>query len=151
MKTLILSLVALFCMSCAFGADGSDGSIPIAERTSVFLAKLTSSMSASSSKVGDPVTAEAIDPVPLRGALLEGTVDRADHSILVFSFHTVSLNGKTYPVRSRVVAIVSSKGIEGQDDLGQRIRMEGGTMIAYGTTTALDEGAEIQLTVWQKK
>jgi hypothetical protein len=37
--------------------------------------------------------------------------------------------------------------------LGQRVRIEGaaGTgIIAYGVTTALDEGAELRLTIWEK-
>jgi hypothetical protein len=151
MKTFILSLVALFYMSCAFGAEGPDGSVPIAGQDSFVQVKLTSSMSATSSKPGDAVTAVVMGPAPaLLGALLEGTIDRADHDVLAFSFHTLSVNGKTYPIQSRVVSLMNSKNIAGQDDLGQRIRIEGPLMIAYGVTTTLDEGAEIHLSIWEK-
>jgi hypothetical protein len=44
---------------------------------------------------------------------------------------------------------VSSKGVAGQDDLGQRVRVAG-DIIAYGTTTAIDEGAEIDMVAWDK-
>jgi hypothetical protein len=44
---------------------------------------------------------------------------------------------------------VSSKGNAGQDDLGQRFRMDGGGIIAYGTASAIDEGAEIRFTAWE--
>jgi len=45
---------------------------------------------------------------------------------------------------------VSSKGNAGQDDLGQRIRIAGGGLIAYGITIAVDEGAEIRFVAWEK-
>ena len=74
---------------------------------------------------------------------------RADRSFLNFSFDTVTFEGKTYPIESKITAIVSSKGNAGQDDLGQRIRVAG-DVIAYGTTTAIDEGAEIYFVAWDK-
>ena len=80
---------------------------------------------------------------------MEGTVDLADHCNLAFSFHTLKLNGKTYPIQSRLISIVNSKGIAGQDDLGQRVS-ESANITAYGIETALNEGSEVHLSVWEK-
>ena len=59
-------------------------------------------------------------------------------------------DGKIYPFKSRVTGVVSSRGNAGQDDLGQRIRLVGGGIIAYGTTTAINEGAEIYFIAWKE-
>jgi hypothetical protein len=48
------------------------------------------------------------------------------------------------------MSITSSKGNEGRDDLDQRVRIEGVGIIAFGTKTALDEGAEVRVTAWKK-
>jgi hypothetical protein len=114
------------------------------------LVKMTTSISTTSSKPGDVVTGEVIDPRQLRGAVVEGTVDRADHAILSFSFNTVRVGGNAYPIQSKLVSITSSKGNEGRDDLDQRVRIEGVGIIAFGTKTALDEGAEVRVTAWKK-
>lgn len=150
MKPIIFALVASFWSSCAFGADAPQGSSPVAAQNSFVWVKLTSSMSSTSSKPGDPVTAVVMGPEQaLLGATMEGTVDRADQCTLVFSFHTLKLNGKTYLVQSRIISIVNSKGIAGQDDLGQRVG-ESADITAYGITTALNEGSEIHLSVWER-
>jgi len=150
MKTIILAVVAMSWSSCAFGADAPQGDSPIAAQSSFVWAKLTSSMSSTSSKPGDPVTAVVMGPAAaMLGATMEGTVDLADHCTLAFSFHTLKLNGKTYPIQSRLISIENSKGISGQDDLGQRVGVTA-NITAYGITTALNEGSEIQLSVWKK-
>lgn len=152
----ILILVAALCAACqsdcgdpAGVAATPDADASITGRNSNFLVKLTSSMSAASNDPGDPVTGVVIDPVPFRGGRLEGTIDRADRSFLDFSFHTLRFEGKTYRIQSVVTSMVNSKGNAGQDDLGQRIRFVGGGLIAYGTTTAVDEGAEIRFVAWE--
>jgi hypothetical protein len=89
------------------------------------------------------------DPRELRGARVERTVDRADHDILSFSFHTIWIGDKSYPIQSRLVSVTSSHGNEGRDDLDQRVRIEGAGIIAYGVSTALDEGAEVRITAWK--
>jgi hypothetical protein len=151
MKPILFALVALFGSSFTLGADAPQGGIPIAAQDSFVWAKLTSSMSSTSSKPGDPVTAVVMGPAQaLEGATMEGTVDRADQCTLAFSFHTLELDGKTYPIQSRIISIVNSKGVEGQDDLGQRIRMGSADITAYGITTALHEGAELHLSVWKR-
>ena len=150
MKKLIPVLAALLCASSAAGQyRAREAYVPAAENSS-FLIKMTVSISTTASKVGDPVTGEVIDPVPARGGIVEGTVERADHAILGFAFHTLKVDGKTYPVQSRIVSLTSSAGNEGQDDLGNRVRIEGAGIIAYGTATAVDEGAEVRLTIWKK-
>jgi hypothetical protein len=149
-KPIIFALVASFWSSCAFGADAPQGSSPIAPQNSFVWVKLTSSMSSTSSKPGDPVTAFVMGPNgAMLGATLEGTVDKAERCNLAFSFHTLKLNGKTYPVQSRLISVVNSKGIAGQDDLGQRVGVAA-DMTAYGITTALNEGSEVQLSVWTR-
>ncbi len=151
MKPIIFALVAAFWSSCAFGADAPQSSGPVAAQSSFVWAKLTSTMSSTSSKRGDPVAALVMGPGDaLLGATLEGTVDKAERATLVFSFHRLKLfNGKTYAVQSRLISIVNSKGIAGQDDLGQRVGENAG-ITAYGITTALNEGSEVFLSVWKQ-
>jgi hypothetical protein len=147
MKTIILTLIAALC---AVPASAQSGASPIAATNSDALLKMTSGMSTVSSKPGDPVTGEFIDPVSLRGATIKGRIDRADHSILQFSIQSVTVGGTTYPVQSRLISIVNSKGVEGKDDMDQRIRIDGGGIIAYGTASTLDEGAEVNMSIWKK-
>jgi hypothetical protein len=150
MKPIIFALVALFWSSSAFAADAPQVSNPIAPKSSFVWVKLTSSMSTTSSKPGDPVTAFVMGPGEgLEGATIEGTVDLAYKCTLTFTFHTLKLNGKAYPIQSRLIAIENSKGIAGQDDLGQRVGVTV-SITAYGLTTALNEGSEVQLSIWQK-
>jgi hypothetical protein len=155
----VLAMAALACTAaCQVGEQSPDSSpadqgtkVAIAGRNSNFLVKLTSSMSAESSKPGDPVTGVVIDPVPMRGGRVEGTIDRADHAFLDFSFHTVRFEDRTYRIESAVTSLVNSKGNAGRDDLDQRIRFAGGGLIAYGTTTAVDEGAEVRFVAWEEQ
>ncbi len=151
MKKAMFVLAVAFCATSAVAQENAkDGAAALANANSSMLVKMTSSMSAATSKVGDPVTGELIDPRELRGARVEGTVDRADHDILSFSFSTIRIGDKSYPIQSKLVSITSSRGNEGQDDLGQRIRIEGAGIIAYGISTALDEGAEVRITAWKR-
>ena len=153
MKKTMLILVAVLCATGALAQESGrekEGAAALSDANSSMLVKMTSSMSAATSKIGDPVTGELIDPRELRGARVEGNVDRADHDILSFSFHTIRIGDKSYPIQSKLVSITSSRGNEGQDDLGQRIRIEGAGIIAYGVSTALDEGAEVRITAWKK-
>jgi len=158
MKSIVmLTFVAVLCATReSYGQPvaakpSQDAAISIIGRNSNFLVKLTSSMSAKSNQPGDPVTGVVIDPVPFRGGRLEGTIDRADRSFLDFSFHTLRFRDRTYRIRSAVTSLVSSKGNAGQDDLGQRVRFVGNGLIAYGTTTAVDEGAEVRFVAWQEQ
>lgn len=149
-KMTSIAGLTLVVVLCTAGLSQADEPVSIAGRNSNFLVKLTSSMSAESNKPGDPVTGVVIDPVPFRGGRLEGTIDRADRSFLDFSFHTLRFGGRTYRIQSVVTSLVSSKGNAGQDDLGQRVRFVGGGLIAYGTTTAVDEGAEVRFVAWEQ-
>ncbi|MGD9020625.1 MAG: hypothetical protein PVF46_02420 [Lysobacterales bacterium] len=157
MKSILLIVfVTLMSVACtcdeqvapAAPGESADSGI-IAGSEHGFLVKLTSSMSAEGNEPGDTVTGMLIDPWSLRGGLVEGTITKADRSFLNFHFHTLEFGGKTYPIESKVTAVVSSKGVAGQDDLGQRVRVAG-DIIAYGTTTAIDEGAEIYMVAWDK-
>lgn len=150
MKTIILTAVAILWTASALAQAGAADANPVAATDSHVLIKVTSGMNTTSSKPGDPFTGEIINPVALRGATLNGRIDRADHSIMHFSILSLTVSGKTFPVQSRLISIVNSKGDEGKDDLDQRIRIEGGGIIAYGTASSLDEGSEINMSLWQK-
>lgn len=150
MKTIILTALVSLVAAPAIAQSGTTGTSPIAPVNSDALIKMTSGMSTTTSKPGDPFTGEIIDPVSLRGATLKGQIDRADHSILKFSIQSITVGGKTYPVQSRLISIVNSKGIEGKDDMDQRIRIDGGGIIAYGTASSLDEGAEVNMSIWKR-
>lgn len=151
-KNMFVLAAALYatCASAQESGPEKEGVAAFADANSSMLVKMTSSMSAATSKVGDPVTGELIDPRELRGARVEGTVDRADHDILGFAFDTIWIGNKSYPIQSRLASITSSRGNGGQDDHGQRIRIEGAGIIAYGVSTALDQGAEVRITAWKK-
>lgn len=162
MKTIFLT-IAIVLLGTACQADRSGGtetagasvagaqddSLDLSGPNANFLVKLTSSMSAEDNEPGDPVTGVVIAPVPLRGGRVEGTIDRADRSFLEFGFHTLNVDGESHSIESAVTSVVNSKGNMGRDDLDQRIRMVGSSVIAYGTTTAIDEGAEIRFVAWQ--
>ncbi len=148
MKNLFL-VAFLAVAALARGEDALADRIVLAGHNASFLVKMTSSINAATSKVGDKITAVVIVPASLRGGRVEGTVDRADHAILHFSFHTLRFRGQTCAMHTDLTSVVSSKGNAGQDDLGQRVRMDGGGVIAYGVTTAIDEGAEIRFVAWQ--
>jgi hypothetical protein len=150
MKSNILLVAALMLSSNALAQKGPAEGPVIAASNSTMLVKMTNSASSSDSKPGDKVTGILIDPRDLRGATVEGMVIRADHAILNFAFDTLHHQGKTYRMQSRLVSVTSSKGNDGMDDLDQRLRIEGVGIIAYGTRTAIDEGAEIRITAWQK-
>jgi hypothetical protein len=146
-KTLIaFTLVVSALVAC--GEEAPANAISLAGPNSNFLVKLTSGVSAKTSKVGDKITAVVIVPRDLRGGRVSGTVQRADHAIVRFAFDTVEFRGKTLRLDSELTSVVSSKGNAGQDDLQQRVRIDGGNVIAYGVTTAIDEGAEIRFTAW---
>lgn len=151
--TIIVALMSTACTSSdpasPAPADEASRSDIIAGSEHGFLVKLTSSMSSEGNEPGDTVTGMVIDPWSLRGGMVEGTITKADRSFLNFYFHTLEFEGQTYPIESRITAVVSSKGNAGQDDLGQRVRVAG-NIIAYGTTTAIDEGAEIYLIAWDE-
>ena len=149
MKALALFFAALPLASAAI-AQSTSAQSAVATSNSSMLVKMTSSLSSSSSKPGEEVRGVLIDPAPLRGSEVIGKVIRADHAILNFSFDTIRISGTTIPIESRLVSITSSKGNEGRDDLDNRIRIEGVGIIAFGTATALDEGAEVRITAWKK-
>lgn len=149
-KWMILFAAALLGPSAVHAQEGPAGGTAVAASNSSMLVKMTSGASSTASKPGDRVAGILIDPYALRGATVEGKVIRADHAILNFTFDTLHHEGAAYPIQSRLVSVTSSKGNEGRDDLDQRLRIEGVGIIAYGTRTAIDEGAEIRITAWRR-
>jgi len=152
MKSLV-TLLAFCCSTALWAAEpvAPTGRIPLTGPNCNFLVKLTSYINAGTNKPGDVVTGVVIVPAILRGGRVEGTIERADHGILRFSFQRLKFKEYSYDIGSAVTGVVSSKGMAGQDDLGQRVRMDGGGIVAYGTTTAIDEGAEIRFVAWEKE
>ncbi len=152
MKTnLLLVAVAVLCVACLSSRD-KPREIALDGPNCHFWAKLTSSMSTETSKPGDPVTAVVMVHHTMQGGRLKGEVEMAEKPVLRFSFQTLTSEGKTYRIRDYLMSITNSKGWMGRDDLGQRIRVDGdgGGFIAYGDTTALNEGAEIKFAAWEE-
>lgn len=150
MNKLLLTLGALLLSPAAFAQDGGGGPENVSPINSSMLVKMNTSISSTASKPGDPVSGVLIDPRELRGAVIEGRVVRADHAILDFAFDRIIVGGKVIPIQSRIVSLTSSKGNEGRDDLDNRVRIEGVGIIAFGTATAVDEGAEVRITAWKR-
>jgi len=150
MKKSLLILGALLLPSAALAQEGGAGAEQVSPMNSSMLVKMNTSISSTTNKPGDPITGMLIDPRGLRGAVIEGKVVRADHAILDFAFDTIKVDGKSIPIQSRIVSLTSSKGNEGRDDLDNRVRIEGAGIIAFGTATAVDEGAEVRITAWKK-
>jgi hypothetical protein len=147
---IVAAIVAVAVSPAVWGQAGAEKGSLLANRNHGFLVKMNDSMNSKTSRKGDKITAVVIAPVPLRGGRVEGTVDLAEACLLRFSFNKLIFAGKTTSIESEVTGVVSSKGNAGQDDLGQRIRMEGGTLIGYGLSTAIEEGAEIRFVAWEK-
>ncbi|WHU04582.1 hypothetical protein [Sphingomonas sp. NIBR02145] len=149
MNKLLLTLVALLLSPAALAQEGGGAEV-VSPMNSSMLVKMNTSISSTASKPGDPITGMLIDPRELRGAVIEGKVVRADHAILDFAFDRIIVGGKVIPIQSRIVSLTSSKGNEGRDDLDNRVRIEGVGIIAFGTATAVDEGAEVRITAWKR-
>jgi hypothetical protein len=149
----MFALAGLLCSTAGLAQPSPGERVSISGPNTGILAKLSGTIGASSSKPGDLVKGEVVDPVALRGAEIEGRVGRADHDIIEFSFHTLRLGRQSWAIQSKLMSVTSARGTEGQDDLGQRVRIEGAAgagIIAYGETTRLDDGAELRLTIWEK-
>jgi hypothetical protein len=87
---IALAVTASLCGSYALAQSDprpEPGSI-IATSNSSMLVKMTTSMSTTTSKPGDPIAGEVIDPRELRGAFVQGKVERADHDILARPFRS---------------------------------------------------------------
>jgi hypothetical protein len=165
MKPILLLIPIALLAACGEGrtSQGQDSQDPAASQeqasadaavdltgpNSNFLVKLTNSISTESEE-GDPVTGVVINPAPLRGGRVKGSLGEAAGPHLSFSFHTLDIGEKTYSMESEVTSIVNSKGNPGRDDLDQRVRVGGG-IVAYGTETALNEGAEVRFVAWQEE
>lgn len=145
---LLVILIATLGTACS--PSGPDDSVTFDGPNSRFWVKLTSSMSTETSQAGDPVTAVVMVHDVLQGARLEGTVELAEKPVLRFSFHTLTFEGDTYRLQDYLMSVTNSKGRLGHDDRGQRVRIDGdgGGLIAYGHTTALNQGAEIKFVAW---
>lgn len=150
MNRHLLTLGALLLSPAALAQEGGGGAEVVSPMNSSMLVKMNSSISSTASKPGDRITGMLIDPRELRGVVIEGKVDRADHAILGFSFDRIIVGGKVIPIQSHLVSLTSSKGNEGRDDLDNRVRIEGVGIIAFGTATAVDEGAEVRITAWKR-
>jgi hypothetical protein len=117
-----LLIIGLIASALPGGAQMPQQPIP-------FKVQLTQSLSTKANQKGDKVTAMVLEPVELKGAILEGTVKEAKasgdikkESVLNFGFGLLHHNGSTYPVRSEVTKFYNSKGQENADEEGQIVK-----------------------------
>ena len=76
MKSILLILLAALVYTAPVLGESSDSGINLSGENSGFLVKLTTSMSAETSKPGDKIAGMIIDPRPLRGGRVEGTINQ---------------------------------------------------------------------------
>ena len=97
-------------------------------RDSEFQVKLLSPINTQTSRKGDKITAQVLDPAPFKGDILEGRIDEAKSggkikgkSVLHFTFQTLN-HGRAIPVQSSVKSVTNSQGKQDVDEEGQIIK-----------------------------
>ena len=106
-----------------------------------FRVKLLTPINTQTSKKGDKITAQVLEPQQFRGDVLEGSVRDAKSggkiagkSVLNFTFDTLNHGGKRWPVQANVKSIANSKGQQEMDEEGQVVRKKNNIgKIAAGT------------------
>ena len=140
--TKIVLLMFTFVASPAlFGAqDNRQQSGNAAIHDVRMLVTLLSPISTKSSKEGDTFSAKVTSPSAYEG-IIEGRIakmkiaKRRDKAEILFAFETLTLQGKTYPVRADLQAVANSKGLKGVDEEGRAIgqssrkKRVGGTLV----------------------
>ena len=111
----------------------------------LFHVKLNNAVNTKTARKGDRIRAVVMSPVPQRGGYVEGVVEEASGNRLRLTFNKLQFRGKESDIATGdIVFLYSSKGNLNQDDFEQRVRFEGGTIVATGPATSLDEGAELR-------
>src|SRR5712692_9471558 len=98
-------------------------------RDSEFQVKLLSPINTQTSRKGDKITAQVLDPAPFKGDILEGRIDEAKSggkingkSVLHFTFQTLNHGGRAIAVQSSVKSVTNSQGKQDVDEEGQIIK-----------------------------
>lgn len=106
-----------------------------------FRVKLLTPINTQTSKKGDKITAQVLDPAAFRGDILEGTVRESKSgaklkgkSVLNFTFNTLNHGGQALPVQANVKSLVNSKGQQDVDEEGQVIRKKNSLGKVAGVT-----------------
>jgi hypothetical protein len=94
-----------------------------------FRAKLLTPLNTQTSKKGDKITAQVLDPQPFTGDILEGTIRESKSgaklkgkSVLNFTFDTLNRVGQAQPVQADVKSMTNSKGQQNVDEEGQIVK-----------------------------
>lgn len=98
-------------------------------RDSEFQVKLLSPINTQTSRKGDKITAQVLDPASFKGDILEGRIDEAKSggkikgkSVLHFTFQTLNHGGRAIAVQSSVRSVTNSQGKQDVDEEGQIIK-----------------------------
>ena len=120
----IRTLSALLALSTALPIGAQ--MIP---RDSEFQVKLLSPINTQTSRKGDKITAQVLDPAPFKGDILEGRIDEAKSggkikgkSVLHFTFQSLNHAGRAIAVQSSVKSVTNSQGKQDVDEEGQIIK-----------------------------
>jgi hypothetical protein len=132
MKRLMMLITCL--LACLLARQSHDALASAAEsNVQTMTAQLVSPISARANRAGDKVSAIILSPEAYRGAPLEGEIKEAKSSgdlqktsSLQFFFSSLTLDGKTIPVRADVVSFQNSKGQPGVDEQGRIVRKSSG-------------------------
>ncbi len=94
-----------------------------------FRVKLLTPLNTQTSKKGDKITAQVLDPAPFTGDILEGTIRESKSgaklkgkSVLNFTFDTLNRAGQAQPVQANVKSMTNSKGQQDVDEEGQIVK-----------------------------
>lgn len=95
---------------------------------SKFQVKLLGPISTQTSKKGDKITAQVINPADFQGDVMEGSVRESKSggkikgkSVLNFAFDSIDHKGQPIPIQSSLESVVNSKGKQNVDEEGRVI------------------------------
>jgi hypothetical protein len=107
--------------------------------------KINTGMNTKTSRAGDRIRAVVMSN-PGQCGYINGVIEEAAGGRLRVRFDTMEFRGVTFPIRTEVNGVTSSKGDIGKDDFQQPVRVEAGTIVVSGPALALEEGGELRMT-----
>lgn len=97
-----------------------------------FTVKLLSPVSTDTSKAGDKITAQVINPQEFQGDFMEGVVRSSKSagklggkSELSFYFNALHHGDRVFPIQGDIKSVVNSQGKQGVDDEGNVYKKQG--------------------------
>jgi hypothetical protein len=117
-----------------------------------FHMKLLTPLDSQSSKKGDKITAEVLQPQQFQGDILQGTVRQVKSggksrgkSFFSFTFTTLNHAGQTIPVEARMKSVSNSQGQQNLDEEGQAVHEKNGLVRTAGGLfgTLIGEGLAV--------